>query len=157
MLFKQGFGKSIFGGWGIDAIARARSATPINILTGRDVLGLGLTSVARPDYVAGQSLYIEDASLPGGRRFNPAAFAFVPTDANGVLVKQGTLGRNVLRGFNVAQFDIALRRNFALTETARIQFRADVFNLFNQTNFANPSGILAVRLSGGRRRRSIET
>lgn len=141
-LFKQGFGKAVLGGWGIDAIARARSATPINILTGRDVLGLGLTSVARPDYVAGQSLYIEDASLPGGRRFNPAAFAFVPVDASGVLVRQGTLGRNVLRGFNVAQFDIALRRNFALTETARIQFRADIFNLFNQANFANPSGIL---------------
>lgn len=140
--FSDGFAKKLFGGFGIDGIFRARTATPVNVLTGRDPLGLGFTTVVRPDLVAGQPLYIEDETLPGGRRFNPAAFdASFAIGANSQ-ARQGTLGRNVLRGFGVSQTDLAVRRNFGLTETAALQFRVDVFNLFNQANFANPSGIL---------------
>lgn len=157
-LFKNGFARKIFSGFGLDAIYRARTATPVNVLTGRDPLGLGFSTVVRPDLVAGQPLYIEDANIPGGRRFNPAAFnaeftvnraAQDEQPARPAEQRQGTLGRNLLRGFSVSQMDVSLRRNFGLTETARIQFRVDVFNVFNRANFANPSGTLSVNPTTG--------
>ncbi len=137
--FADGVGRAIFGGFGLDAIVRARSATPVNVLSGRDPFGLGFTTVARPDVVAGQPLYLEDASFAGGKRFNAAAFDGAKTLAEG---RQGTLGRNVLRGFGASQLDIALRRQFKITEQFNLQFRADAFNVFNHANFANPTGIL---------------
>jgi hypothetical protein len=36
------------------------------------------------------------------------------------------------------QWDLSLRKNFALFSTARMQLRADVFNVFNRVNFENP-------------------
>jgi Carboxypeptidase regulatory-like domain/TonB dependent receptor-like, beta-barrel len=134
-----GIGKAIFGGFGLDAIVRARSATPVNVLSGRDPFGLGFTTVSRPDLVPGHPLYLSDQSLAGGRRFNPAAFDGATPLAQG---RQGTLGRNVLRGFSANQVDVALRREFKLTEVMKLQFRLDAFNLFNRANFANPAGIL---------------
>jgi hypothetical protein len=48
----------------------------------------------------------------------------------------------VLRGFGLAQLDLSVRRNFALTESLKLEFRADAFNLTNHANFANPTGVL---------------
>lgn len=150
-LFQSKIGKAIFSDFGVDAIVRARTATPVNVLTGRDPLGLGFSTVVRPDLVAGQPLYIDDANAPGGRRFNRAAFdaRFVGTANSSFAQRQGTLGRNVLRGFGVSQADLALRRNFKLTETMAFQFRVDAFNIFNRANFANPSGTLSVNAATG--------
>lgn len=142
--FENGIGRAVFSDFGIDAIVRARTATPVNVLTGRDPLGLGFATVVRPDVVAGQPLYIDDANAPGGRRFNPSAFdARFATPGNALFTqRQGTLGRNALRGFGVSQVDLALRRNFKFSETFAFQFRVDAFNIFNRANFANPSGVL---------------
>jgi hypothetical protein len=89
--------------------------------------------------VPGVPLYIEDPTLPGGKRFNPAAYDAATPQAQG---RQGTMGRNVLRGFKASQMDLSLRRQFKLTEQSTLLFRADCFNLFNHPNFANPTGIL---------------
>lgn len=137
--FESGIGRTIFGGFGLDAIVRARSATPVNIVSGVNRFGLGVTTILRPDLVGGQPLYIEDASAPGGRRFNRAAFDTATPIAQN---RQGTFGRNVLRGFPAYQFDMSLRRSFGLTERLNLQLRADAFNLFNHPNFANPIGVL---------------
>jgi hypothetical protein len=137
--FKSGIGQAIFGGFGIDGIYRGRTATPVNILTGQDVFGVGSTAVSRPDLIAGQPLYIDDQAVAGGRRFNPAAFNRTAPIAAG---RQGTFGRNVLRGFGVSQLDLSLRRQFSFTERLNLQARVDAFNVFNRPNFANPSGIL---------------
>lgn len=143
--FASGIGRAVFSGFGMDAIFRARTATPVNVLTGRDPFGLGFTTVARPDLVPGVPLYINDSSLPGGRRFNAAAFDGATPLAAG---RQGTLGRNVLRGFPVSQLDLSLRRQFNLTEKLNVQFRAEAFNLLNHPNFANPTGILTSAIFG---------
>lgn len=143
--FADGAGKAIFGGFGLDTIVRARSATPVNVLSGRDPFGLGFTTVSRPDLVAGQPLYLNDPSFAGGIRFNPAAFDGTTPIAQG---RQGTLGRNVLRGFSASQVDVALRRDFKLVESLNLQFRLDAFNLFNHANFANPTGILTSAIFG---------
>jgi len=88
----------------------------------------------RPDLLSGVPLYLEDTSAAGGRRINPAAFV-VPGDA-----RQGTLGRNALRGFPLYQTDLALRRQFNFTERVSLQLRAEIFNLLNHPNFVDPSG-----------------
>lgn len=138
--FKRGIGHAVWGGFAVDAIYRARTATPVNVLTDRDVLGLGFRTVSRPDVIPGVPVFIDDPVEAGGRRINPAAFdAASPTAAR----RQGTLGRNALRGFPLSQLDLSLRRQFALTERVNLQLRADAFNIFNRPNFANPTGILS--------------
>jgi len=83
----------------------------------------------RPDLVGGVPVYIDDATVPGGRRINRAAFA------NPAAGQSGTLGRNVLRGLPAWQIDLALRRQFRITEKLNLQFRAEAFNIFNHPNF----------------------
>ena len=131
--------KAVLGGFAIDSVVRLRTATPVTVVTGRDPLGLGLTNVARPDLVAGQPLYLYGDGIPGGKRFNPAAFDADTPLAEG---RQGTLGRNTLRGFGLKQVDLSIRRHFRLAESLGLQFRADAFNVFNTPNFANPTGVL---------------
>lgn len=134
--FAAGVGKAILGGFGVDSIIAARSATPVNVLTGTDPFGFGFATVTRPDLAPGQPLYLDDPLVAGGRRFNRAAFALPPAG------RQGTLGRNVLRGFPLAQWDVSLRRQFNLTERLNLQVRADAFNVLNHPNFAEPTGLL---------------
>lgn len=131
--------RKILGGFSVDAIGRFRTATPVTVTTGRDPLGLGLTNVARPDILPGQPLYVYDGSFPGGRRFNRAAFDDATPLAQG---RQGTLGRNVLRGFGMGQLDLSIRRRFVLGERVGLDLRADAFNLSNTPNFANPVGVM---------------
>ena len=137
--FSNRTAKAILGGFALDSILRIRTAPPVNLVTGRDALGLGLTNIARPDVVAGQPLYIYSDAVAGGRRFNPAAFDGATPLAQ---ARQGTLGRNVLRGFGLEQVDLSIRRRFRLFEGVGLDFRADAFNLFNTPNFANPIGVL---------------
>ncbi|MGI9165575.1 MAG: hypothetical protein ACR2G5_04175 [Pyrinomonadaceae bacterium] len=124
--------RAIFGGWSMDAMLRARSATPITVLVGGGRSLFSIRNVARPNLVPNVPLYIRDKTAPGGKRINPAAFA-VP--ALGV---QGTLGRNSVRGFPLSQVDFALRRQFTFAERLHLHLRAEFFNLFNHPNFAPP-------------------
>lgn len=131
--------KSILGGFALDAIVRMRTAPPVLVVTGRDALGLGITSVSRPDLVAGQPLYLYGDGYPGGWIFNRNAFDAATPQAQG---RQGTLGRNVLRGFGLKQLDLSARRRFRITETFSLDLRADAFNLTNTPNFGNPTGVM---------------
>ncbi len=123
-------------GWGLDGVLIARTATPVDVTFQRD-LGFGLTNI-RPDLVAGLPLYLDDPHVAGGRRINPAAFD-IQQDYPG---RQGTLGRNVLRGFPMAQLNLTLRREFPLFESLKLQFRAELFNALNHPSFADPNGAL---------------
>lgn len=130
-------GSAILRDWSVDAIFTARSATPVNVLyVGVPSFGSLSGSALRPDLVTGVPLYLSDSTVGGGRRINRAAFVIPSTE------RQGTLGRNSLRGFPVYQTDFALRRQFNLTERVNLQFRAEFFNVFNHPNFGNPDGVL---------------
>jgi hypothetical protein len=131
----RGFGNAILRGWSINGIARARSATPVD-LRSRLVVMNGFRYRVRPDVVPGQPFYIHDLALPGGMALNRDAFVAPPG------TRQGTLGRNVLRGFPFFQLDATLRRQFTFTSAINFQFRVDVFNVLNHPNFANPNSLL---------------
>ena len=96
-----------------------------------------MTGALRPDLIAGVPLYLVDPLVAGGRRINRSAFSIPPPG------RQGTLGRNMLRGFPATQLDFSLHRQFGLTEQCRLQFRAEFFNLFNHPNFADPQSNLS--------------
>jgi len=116
--------------WSVDTIIRAQSPFPVD-LAARTVIdpANGGRIRIRPNVIAGVPLYVEDPNVPGGRRINRAAFAIPPVG------QSGNLGRNQLRGLPAWQIDLALRREFGLTEKLRLQLRAEAFNLFNHPNF----------------------
>jgi hypothetical protein len=60
-----------------------------------------------------------------------------PTSGNPI--RQGTLGRNALRGFGATQWDLAVHREFPIWESLYLQFRAEMFNVLNHPNFGPPS------------------
>jgi hypothetical protein len=130
--------QAVLRNWSIDGFLRARTATPLNVVVRTDVIGEDLiVELQRPDLVAGVPVYLNDPAVAGGRRINRAAFS-VPAQ-----LRQGTLSYNALRGFGVAQFDAALRRQFGLTENLKLQLKVEVFNLFNHPNFGNPVNVLS--------------
>jgi len=79
---------------------------------------------------------MQDPAAAGGRTLNRAAFALPDT------VRQGTEGRNDIRGFGLTQVDLSLGRLFPIRERCKFQFRVDVFNLLNHPNFTNPSALV---------------
>jgi hypothetical protein len=144
-------GDALLHGWAVDSILVVRSATPVD-LSASTYTGPGSSTVSvRPDIVPGQPFYIHESGVPGGMILNPNAFTglvgdgrtppgTIPVDENGNPLRQGTLGRNQLRGFGATQFDFALHRQFHIYERANLQFRAEFFNLLNHPNFTNYQG-----------------
>jgi hypothetical protein len=130
----------------VDGVLTARSALPVNVVTG--TTAFGVSNALRPDVVAGTAFYLDDPTVPGGRRFNRAAFAAPPLDASGNPVRQGTLGRNALRGFAMSQVDLAVRRDVSVGAGLTLQLRAEAFNLFNQVSYGLPTNALSSGLFG---------
>jgi hypothetical protein len=140
-----GIWKAIFGNWSTHSIIYARTAPPVNVVTGQDPFGgnlSGASSVQRPNLVSRVPLWIANPNAAGGMEINPAAFT-IPAGA-----VQGDLGRNALRGFGATQVDLTLRRQFKLHERLSLQARADLFNIFNHPNFGSPINYLSSPLFG---------
>ena len=150
---------AFLGGWEVGGILNARSGLPIpvtivrpdivyrdiatgnifaNPAAGREAIinvpgGGASRNVRRPDLIPGVDPFIKD----GGLIFlNPAAFA---TPAPGTF---GNLERNVLHGPSFKQTDFFFAKHFTLGGGREIEFRGEVFNLFNTNNYALPVGIL---------------
>ncbi|MBZ5546292.1 MAG: hypothetical protein LAO07_21950 [Acidobacteriia bacterium] len=77
--------------------------------------------------------------------YNQAAFV-VPPLAPGQTFAHlyGNGGRTNLRGPDQRNFDFAILKNFRITERHQLQFRAELFNLFNTPQFALPNGTVDV-------------
>ncbi len=129
----------LLGGWETNGILTLESGTPFDLTSGRDNSASGVNQ-DRPD-LAG------DPRLPSGRSkdalireyFNKTAFV---QNRVGTF---GNVGRNILRGPGLATLDFGLVKSFRITESNRLQFRAEAFNLFNRVNFGNPNAGLAAR------------
>jgi hypothetical protein len=55
----------------------------------------------------------------------------------------GNVPRNGARGPKFRQIDLMLNKKFPITESTYFEFRAELFNIFNLTNFAAPTPLLA--------------
>ena len=155
----SGFAQAVLGGWDVGGIVNARSGVPINVLVTRpDILyrdsasGLYYTgpavgrvavintpgggasrNVRRPDMVPGVDPFIKDGGL---LYLNPAAFA-APLPGT-----FGNMERNSLHGPDFRQVDFFFAKHFRLGGRSDLEFRGEVFNMFNTTNFFNPGGTL---------------
>jgi hypothetical protein len=96
----------------------------------------------RPDVVAGVNPYLS-SSTDGTVFLNPAAFT---TPQPGTF---GNLGRWALHGPSMSQVDLTLHKRFPIGEKVRLEFRAEVYNILNHTNFANPVSRLPEVLGTG--------
>lgn len=128
----------VLGGWKVAGIVSKLSGTPINLTSGADVALLGPSrglSAQRPNLVG-------DPNLDSGRSrteqiqryFNSAAFA---RPAPGQF---GTAGRNLLIGPGSFTADASLTKRFSWSGPADrgVEFRVEVFNLFNTVNLGDP-------------------
>jgi len=93
-------------------------------------------NVRRPNLIPGVNPYLTNDRLI----LNPAAFT---TPAPGTF---GDVPRNFLRGPNFQQFDLILNRRFKFNETTNLEFRTEIFNIFNRTNFDIPGSRLNLAL-----------
>lgn len=126
--------RRLLGGWELSGITSVNSGGPLNLVTGRDN-SLTANGNDRPDVIG-------DWQLPGGRSrgelvnawFNTSAFA--PNQTGSF----GNVGRNALRGPAFVQTDLGMFKNIPIRESFKLQFRAELFNAFNQVNFNNPVG-----------------
>ena len=144
-----------FGGWSLDSFVIARSAPPVDVV-GAIYFAAGTALYPRPNVVAGVPLVLYGSQYPGGKAFNNTIIpAACPDGSNQVGAwcratagQQGNFGRNVLRGFGAWQADVALQRQFHLTEKMGLRFRSEFFNIFNHPNFGNPTNTLTSPLFG---------
>jgi hypothetical protein len=103
-----------------------------NLPTANQVANGGILSY-RPNIIG-------DLTVPSSERtptnyLNRNAVA-IPTDRSQPF---GSAGRNIVRGPAFFQADLGLHKQFALfSETTRLEFRAEAFNVFNHSNFFAP-------------------
>jgi len=127
--------RGLLGGWQTSSIIQTRSGLPVNV----QLLSGFFSNPMRPNYVPGQSPRLDNAHWPSGS-YNINAFAIEP-DFNGEWGHvSGDVGRNALRGPSFFQWDFSVMKNFPIRERGQFQFRADLFNILNHPNFANPDG-----------------
>jgi len=147
--------KAILHGWSLQSLIQARSAPPVDVFDAafQQLSQSAASARIRPDVVPGQPLYLSGSQCsvvfgspcPGGMGFNPAAFKAPPVDpTTGLPLRQGNLGRNVLRGFGATQWDFGVHRDFPIHESLKLEFRAELFNILNHPNFGPPRGSFGI-------------
>ncbi|MDX2152147.1 MAG: TonB-dependent receptor [Bryobacteraceae bacterium] len=116
------------GGWQLNTILTLQSGLPFSLSTPG-------TPAGRPDLVG----ELKTDSGNTERYFTTSAVAQTPRNSSGVLLRQGTLGRNVLIGPGIATVDLSAGKTIPLWERFKIEFRAEAFNLFNHPVYRNPN------------------
>ncbi len=139
-------GRYLLSGWQNSGILTLRSGLPYSITSGLDNSTSGIGSdladiVGYPNLPGNRS-----TSQKLGEWFNTQAFA---PNALGTF---GNSGRNPLAGPGFWNLDFSMVKSFPISkvESSRLDFRGDFFNLFNHTNFGNPSSSMSNPSSFGR-------
>jgi hypothetical protein len=152
---KSRVGLLILSDWTLAGIITAMSGLPIDIvdsLAGSFYFGAN-SGLARPGWAAGATRSTAMTNVPAGYYFNALAFVrptvqpgqVIPSSngtaiANATGTDIGNVGRNVLRGPRQTNVDFSVIKRFPVSESKKIELRAEFFNLFNQVNLANPVG-----------------
>jgi hypothetical protein len=115
-------------GWQIATIVQSQSGNPVNIVTSTSSLN-GVPNTVRPD-VTGPIRIVGSVE----RWFDTSVFVAVD--------RFGNLGRNVVIGPAFHNTDVSLIRNARPGGRFGLQFRVDVFDVFNHPNFGPPGNIV---------------
>jgi hypothetical protein len=159
--------QKLAGGWSIAAIASFQRGNPFTLFSenGSAELDNGLE---RPDVIGPiqrlnprqQETFSPDPNLVNGSCLpgtEKGHFLINPTNivcavgppvggsdpnliAGGVpLFTFGNMGRNVLRGPGINNWDISIEKDFKFTESKSVEFRSEFFNAFNHVQFYGPT------------------
>jgi hypothetical protein len=120
-------GHALTRGWQIATIVQAQSGNPVNIVTSNATLN-GTPNTVRPD-VTGPIRIIGSVD----QWFDTSVFVAVD--------RFGNLGRNVVIGPGFRNTDLSVMKNVTAGDV-RLQFRADIFDLFNHPNFGPPGNLV---------------
>jgi Carboxypeptidase regulatory-like domain/TonB-dependent Receptor Plug Domain len=135
---------AVLGDWQFNAIGSFLGGAPIDVFYsngGNNIAGIAESPVGsgfRPDMVPGVPIYIRDSS-DKATILNPAAFALPGAG------RFGSLGRGAIRQPRTETIDFAIVKNWRARERYGIQFRTEMFNVFNHTNFNQFSNNLDIQ------------
>jgi Carboxypeptidase regulatory-like domain/TonB-dependent Receptor Plug Domain/TonB dependent receptor len=135
--FKQNI---LVKGWQMSGGLTAQSGSPWNVTVGFDQAGNVVTGSERPNLALPANQIITGSV---SQYANPAGFSL---PAPGTL---GNLQRDFLSGPGIVNVDYAVMKETPIHEHARLQFRAEFFNLLNHANFALPNGNVFVQTVNG--------
>ena len=145
--------RQIVNGWTITSIIQLQSGNPINVTTGSDNNGDGVTN-DRPNLVPGVSrAHLKDNGhsraammlqwvdysqfCVAGAALN--GIAACPQDGAGPAGSDGTVRQNTLDGPGRRAVAASLFRDFQITNHVKFQLRGESTNVFNLTNLPNPT------------------
>jgi Carboxypeptidase regulatory-like domain len=158
--FKDGLPARALNGWQVSGTVFWHSGIPFSVLsTPYSANGNGIVNGSGPQFasvVPGVPLY-EHKPIPGVTQpgtvqwLNPNAFVSAVDPSTGACYggdsaancQFGDLGRNALRGPDFVWSDLYLTKWFRVTESVKLRFDTQFFNVLNHPNFALPSMVLA--------------
>jgi hypothetical protein len=131
----SGVKNQLVGGFQWNGIVNWQGGFPVTPLVGSNPSGTGDSSQSdvpnwNPNFKGSVVLGRPD------QWFDPSAFS-MPTPGT-----FGNVARGSLRGPGLTQFDTSLFKKFTITEALNLQFRAEMFNVFNHANFSYPNEIV---------------
>ena len=131
---RSDFMRKVTRDWRLSAIYQAQSGFPFTISVFGDTANAGTLLGENPIRAryTGQPVF-GSGTHTADRWFNTAAFA---TPAAFTF---GDVGRNTVYGPGRQTLDLALQREFAVTENMKLQLRAEAFNALNHTNLGTPN------------------
>jgi hypothetical protein len=124
--------RAIFNGWSISPIVKIRSGLPFTITNGAVDANLDGNTNDRAQLVGDPHLAKPTAAM----WFNTAAFAQNKVVTG--IATDGSSPRNLLYGPGYKAVDLALSRDFGLTERFKVRIRAEATNVFNWVNLGTP-------------------
>ncbi len=133
------YGK-VFGNWQLNGILTAMSGTPFTVFDSNDVSLQGQApeisgfSSNRPNVVGNPNSGLRTVA----EWFNTGAFQQLQPDPLGRFEVFGDEGRNAVLGPRYVNWDASAFKNIRLTESKELQFRGELFNVLNHTNFRLP-------------------
>jgi hypothetical protein len=143
-------GNRLVEGWQIGIITQAQTGGPVHIATSISTF-TGVNNTLRPDLVGDPAINgstsgwfnntVCDPQIATGAGACTSSSVFaLPVSANGVF-HFGNLGRNAVYGPGFSNTDLSIVKNLELAGAARLQFRIEAFNVFNQANLGLPGRI----------------
>jgi len=133
------YGK-VLGNWQLNGIVTAMSGTPFTVFDSNDVSLQGTApeisgfSSNRPNVIGNPNSGPHTAT----QWFNVNAFQRITQDPNSPVQQFGNEGRNAVQGPGYVNWDFSAFKTIRVTESKEIQFRGELFNVLNHTNFRLP-------------------
>ncbi len=135
----QGFAGKALKGWELASITTWRSGTPFSVSSGVDnsLSGVGAD---RADFIGTD---LGQARLSGQSHAQEIQQFFKTSlFVRNAIGTYGNSGKDILLGPRSFNTDLSLIKDTTIAERAKVQFRAEFFNLFDNVNFSNPGGTL---------------